>query len=323
VRFVDAGIARDDVLDAALCGPLVDWRRFTAAREMLTSLLRAGGFIAGGFARAAVIIAQRRWPVPLSALQSQFGDIDVFFDREVTFAELKSMVKKCNIDDEPRVPTAGDLQQPHWCDQTIAYAGYSEVRSTGTGCYYVSFGDERIENVHIGWPGAHGGHAIHHQRASGETVRINVITFKHGSPTSVINDFDVTPCQVAICNDGSALVRSDFARIERDGLVGVNWEILRTRPFSELRIVKTVDRLAKYAHRVALTVGGSRIPHGELAKIIRIANDVDVKRLQHMSWESQRKLAAATTAEDCMTFAMMVWPETYLVSKMFMRLCGR
>lgn len=319
MRFVDPGIAPDDVLDAALCSPLVDWRRFTAAREMLTSLLRSAGFMAGGFARAAVLTAQREWPTPVPSLQRQFGDIDVFFNREVTFAELKSMVKKCNIDDEPRQLPFGDLQRPHWCDQTPAYAGYGEVRSSGTGCYYVSFGDERIETVRDPF----GGPSVHRQRASGESVRINVITFKHGSPRDIINDFDVTPCQVAICPDGSALVRSDFARVEHDGLVGVNWEILRTRPFSELRIVKIVDRLAKYAHRVAVAAGRSRILHGDLAKIVRIAGSVDVKRLQSLSWESQQYLASAATAEDCVTFAMMVWPETYMKSKMFERLCGR
>lgn len=320
MRFVDAGIAPDDVLDAALCGPLVDWRRFTVAREMLTSLLRAGGFIAGGFARAVVLAAQRQWHTPLLSLRPQFGDIDVFFDREVTLPELKSMVRKCNIDDEYQSTPIGTPPRPHWCDQTPAYAGYGEVRCAGTGCYYVAFADERTVSTK---QELFGTQFIQCSPETPETVRINVITFKHGSPRDVINDFDVTPCQVAICSDGATLVRSDFARIERDGLVGVNWEILRTRPFKELRIVKTVDRLAKYSHRVAVTVGGSRIQHGELAKIIRIASGDEMQRLQRLSWDSQRELASAATAEDCMTFAMMVWPETYLKSKMFERLCGR
>lgn len=323
MRFVDAGIHPDDVLDAALGAGLVDWRRFTAAREMLTSLLRAGGFIAGGYARAVVLGSQRRWPTPLSYVGQQFGDIDVFFDRTVTFDELKAMVRSCKIDDEQHPATPGDLQQPHWCDQTPAYAGYGEVRCSGTGCYYVSFGDERIETARVIAPREPSGWRIHSQRASGETVRINVITFKHGSPRDIINDFDVTPCQVAVCGDGATLVRSDFARVERDGLVGVNWEILRTRPFAELRIVKTVDRLAKYAHRVAVSAGWSRIPHGELAKIVRIANAEDLKRMRHLSWDTQTQLAAAASAEDCMTLAMMVWPESYMQSKMFERLCGR
>jgi hypothetical protein len=233
------------------------------------------------------------------------------------------MVSECGIDDEPQAPAHGDLQRPHWSDQTPAYAGYGEVRCSGTGCYYVSFGDERIETARVIAPREPSGWRIHSQRASGETVRINVITFKHGSPRDIINDFDVTPCQVAVCGDGATLVRSDFARVERDGLVGVNWEILRTRPFRELRITKTVDRLAKYAHRVAIAVGGSRIVHGELAKIVRITGADEMARLQHLSWESQQHLAAAASAEDCMTFAMMVWPETYLKSKMFERLCWR
>jgi len=323
VRFVSSGCSPAHVIDAAFGDRFIVWRRHGMAQRMLTALMNNGGFIAGGYARAVVLEASgmlrhAKTFVP----EDQYGDIDVFFEREVTLPELKDMVRDCEIDDTHCSQPSGQPPRPCWHDNTVDYPDAGVVKQRSVGCFYVTFPDQQMKLVKM-IAAPFDDPVDRFTAATANTVKINVITFKHGSPEKLLNDFDVTPCQVAFNRDGETLVRSDFARVEREGLVSVNWEMLRTRSFDQLHLPKTVERLAKYVQRIAISAGAARVLPGELAKIVRITQADDLKRLQRMSWDTQRTLASAATAEDCITFAMMVWPQMYLQTKMFERLYGR
>lgn len=322
MRFVSSGCSPAQVIDAAFGDRFIAWRRHGMAQRMLTALMNNGGFIAGGYARAAVLAASGMLRnAKMFVPEDQYGDIDVFFEREVTLPELKDMVRDCEIDDTHCSQPSGQPPRPCWHDNTVDYPDAGVVKQRSVGCFYVTFPDQQMTRLQCCGP-----FGELHEVCTPETsrvVKINVITFKHGSPEKLLNNFDVTPCQVAFNRDGETLVRSDFARVEREGLVSVNWEMLRTRSFDQLRLPKTVERLAKYVQRIAISAGAARVLPGELAKIVRITQADDLKRLQRMSWDTQRTLASAATAEDCIRFAMMVWPQMYLQTKMFERLYGR
>jgi len=324
VHFVSCGCSPSRVLDVALGDRFIRWQNHGSAYLMLTTLLRNGAFVAGGFARTVVLEATGMLRDRTFVPEDHFGDIDVFFERDVSNAELKHMVRNCGISDEPRAPRVRfEPPAPCWRDNTASYPiGCSAFHRTG-GCLYVSFPDEQLY-ARASMPFSGLAERIEqHAYSSRNMVRINVITFKHGAPEVLLNDFDVTPCQVAFNSAGVSFVRSDFARVERDGLVGINWEILRTRPFAQLHLSKTVERLAKYVHRVAVSAGTVRVLPGELTKIVRIAQGDDFKRLQRMSWDAQQTLASTAPAEDCIRFAMMVWPQAYMQTRMFERLYKR
>lgn len=304
MSFTEVRVDALEIINA-LCGSCA------SAEAQLSELLKAGGFIAGGAARAGVAWLHDR----SLNINDQYDDIDVYFEHTATAdATLEKL-----------------LSDSEW----VAHAGYAEVapeNQSAAGSHKRWFSAARDASVKYEaiagqlpfWDQSAGAEdpavsLARHKMSSltvtssskRDSVCVNVVSFKRGAAEEILRTFDIVNVQCALLSD-RVIIADEFVDLERSASVKLMREELRARAASG-HVHKSLSRFGKYVQRMRDLRGIVRAEEDVIEFFLSIMSSDDLAALsQSLTQTAMHQLSTVTPFVDRLRLAMMLWPRDFI-----------
>lgn len=234
-------------------------------------------------------------------LVDQYDDIDVYFRAETP----KSAIAV--IDDEET-----------WIDSSDAYADKQHHKEFGAFTKTFAAPEAKDANaapVDLTQPQTFSKLRGLQSRESsfGASARLNVITFKHGTPEQMLSDFDVSSSCVAVDGD-DVIVPETYLNEETSGSLFLRQGAIALR--SPATWPKSIKRLSKYANRMKKLGLQPRLRDGDAEFIVSLLCEENRHMWTVLGAETQHFLGEVLSFDDVTLLAPLLYKERWFRCEM-------
>lgn len=282
-----------------------------SAEVQLSELLKAGGFIAGGAARAGVAWLHDR----SLKINEQYDDIDVFFEKTAT---ADAVLEKLLSDSEwvPRgeyAEIAPENQSAAGSHKRWFYAAPDAAVKYEADAGQLPFWDQNDGVENAAAPRMRHKMSSITMKSSSKraAVCINVVSFKRGTAEEILRTFDIVNVQCALLSD-RVIIADEFVDLERSASIKLMREELCVKAASGL-VHKSLSRVGKYVQRMRDLRGEARAEEDVIEFFLSIMSSDDLAALsQSLTQTAMCQLSTVTPFIDRLRLAMMLWPRDFI-----------